>query len=133
MDITGVVAILAVFGMPVVIMWIKRHYAALEKGVIKPRQGPLFVLGAATGGADKRELESIKQEKRLLEERVRNLESIVCSVDMELNARLNRLALEARSGGSFQAPALAMGRPNAGTSPTVPALRPLEPNTSRIG
>jgi serine/threonine-protein kinase len=119
----GVLIPLVVFGAIVSITWIKRHYSALEKGVIKPRQGPLFVIGATTGAKDgeaKRELETLKQEKKLLEDRVRNLESIVCSVDLEINARLNRLALESKS----QPQALpAMQRMVVGASPTVPALR----------
>src|SRR5262245_15200181 len=115
----GVLAIMFGCAVPVAIIWIRRHYAAIEKGVIKPRQGPLFVLGAHSGGdvAGKRELEALKQEKKLLEDRVRNLESIVCSVDMEINARLNRLALESKS----QPHALpAMQRMVVGASPTVP-------------
>jgi serine/threonine-protein kinase len=63
--------------------------------------------------AARKELATFKQEKKLLEERVRNLESIVCSVDLELNGRLNRLALESRAA----APAL---------SPTV-AAKPVSP------
>jgi protein kinase-like protein len=115
------VPIFICFGLPVAIIWIRRHYSLLEKGVLKPRQGPLFVLGGhKSDGASVRELETIKQEKKLLEERVRNLESIVCSVDMEINARLNRLALESKS----EPKALpAMQRMVVGASPTVPALR----------
>ena len=37
-------------------------------------------------------LEGAKVERKLLEERIRNLETIVCGVDLELNAKLNRLA-----------------------------------------
>jgi serine/threonine-protein kinase len=114
----------------VAIHWIKRHYAALEKGVIKPGQGPMLVLGGGRGGGaaaqkTQQELETLRQEKKLLEERVRNLESIVCSVDLELNARLNRLAAESRQLGSAAQPAkVALA---AGMSPTVPQLRPVAP------
>jgi serine/threonine-protein kinase len=131
----GALAILMVFGMPIAIIWIKRHYAALEKGVIKPRQGPLFVLGKGSrpDSEAQRQLETLHKEKRLLEERVRNLESIVCSVDMELNARLNRLAAESRSQPALGVVRAAAGAPGrieqmvVGTQPTVPALRKVEP------
>src|SRR5689334_3279061 len=86
---------LIVFSSVVAFIWIRNHYKLLEKGIIKPREGPLITLGPNLATANK-ELESIKHEKKLLEERVRNLESIVCSVDLELNARLNRLAADSR-------------------------------------
>src|SRR5262249_9865755 len=44
-------------------------------------------LTAGRGVAEK-ELEALRAERRQLEARVQNLESIVCSVDLELNARL---------------------------------------------
>ena len=44
--------------------------------------------------ADPKELEALKAERKQLEARVQNLESIVCSVDLELNQRLNRLAAQ---------------------------------------
>jgi serine/threonine-protein kinase len=115
--------------MPVSIVWIVRHYRALEKGLIKPRQGPLLALGGGRDENTERELEAMKREKRLLEERVRNLESIVCSVDMELNARLNRLAQDSRQLGSARpasAPAAAALGPGAGTASTV-LQSPLRP------
>ena len=125
------VPIFICFGLPVAIIWIRRHYTALEKGVIKPRQGPLFVLGGhKSDGASKLELESIKQEKKLLEERVRNLESIVCSVDMEINARLNRLALESKSQPQAALPA--MQRMVVGASPTVPAIHKPEAKVQSV-
>jgi serine/threonine-protein kinase len=41
--------------------------------------------------SDGKQLEREREERKQLEARVQNLESIVCSVDLELNARLNRL------------------------------------------
>jgi serine/threonine-protein kinase len=43
---------------------------------------------------DPKKLEAAEKEKKQLEARIQNLESIVCSVDFELNQRLNRLAAE---------------------------------------
>src|SRR5438128_82627 len=89
------IEMLIIFSGIVAFMWVKNHYKLLEKGIIKPREGPLFVVGN-NNLESKKELDSLRQEKKLLEERVRNLESIVCSVDLELNARLNRLAADSR-------------------------------------
>jgi hypothetical protein len=81
-----IVGILAVFGMPVAIVFISKYFKALEKGLIGPR-----ARGQLDEAAQKK-IEALLKERALLEGRVQNLESIVCSVDMELNARLNRLA-----------------------------------------
>jgi serine/threonine-protein kinase len=40
---------------------------------------------------DPKQLEKEREERKQLEARVQNLESIVCSVDLELNARMNRM------------------------------------------
>ena len=82
----GIVAILACFGAPV----------ALVLGVMYFRlRGKQLALGP--GPVNPNALQEAQREKRLLEARIQNLESIVCSVDFELNQRLNRLA--AVSGG----------------------------------
>jgi serine/threonine-protein kinase len=82
-------------------------------------------LNAAAKG-DPKELERLKQERKQLEARVQNLESIVCSVEFELNARLNRLAATQSAVGALPPatrpkPALlpAGGAADVGTSPTV--------------
>jgi hypothetical protein len=80
-DEAGVVMI--VFGMPVAIVGIVSYFR------YKTRQ-----LMASTSPQSKKELEDLHKEKKLLEARVQNLESIVCSVDFELNQRLNRLAAQ---------------------------------------
>jgi hypothetical protein len=43
------------------------------------------------GNDDPKQLAKEREERKQLEARVQNLESIVCSVDLELNARLNKL------------------------------------------
>ena len=40
---------------------------------------------------DPKQLEKEREERKQLEARIQNLESIVCSVDLELNARMNRM------------------------------------------
>jgi serine/threonine-protein kinase len=85
----GVVAILMVFGMPVAIVFIVKYFKALEKGLIGPK-----AKAQGLPPAERQQLEALARERQLLEARVQNLETIVCSVDLELNARLNRLAAE---------------------------------------
>jgi hypothetical protein len=64
---------LFVFGMPVAILWIKKHYAALEKGHIQ--QG-----GALTSDLAQR-IKLLEADRADLKARVENLESIVCATD----------------------------------------------------
>src|SRR5262249_49464855 len=75
----------------------------------------------APNPADDKRLEAVEREKKLLEERVRNLESIVCSVDLELNARLNRLAQsQVAALGPGAAAAIAVRAPTVAMAvPTV--------------
>jgi hypothetical protein len=73
--------VLIVFAMvPVTLRFIARYYRLREK--------ELRALG--TNGL--RELERLRAEKRALEERVETLESIVCTVDFDLERRLHRAA-----------------------------------------
>src|SRR5215475_1853663 len=54
-------------------------------------------LEARTGGGSNHETKRLTEENRLLRERVENLESIVCSVDFELNQKLAKVIDEQRS------------------------------------
>ncbi len=76
-----IIAILMVFGPP--FYWVKRRFDLKEKQ-----------LHGGGGGADKKQLEQLEKDKKLLQERVENLETIVCSVDFELNQRIARLAAD---------------------------------------
>jgi eukaryotic-like serine/threonine-protein kinase len=78
----GPAVVMIVFGTPVAIVGLVSYFR------YKTRQ--------LTQGSpkDKQQLEALDKEKKLLEARVQNLESIVCSVDFELNQRLNRLAAQ---------------------------------------
>jgi tRNA A-37 threonylcarbamoyl transferase component Bud32 len=77
-----IISILMVFGFPM--YWVKRRYDLREKE--RAHQ-----LGDSTS---RKELEDLRGERKLLVARIENLESIVCSVDYELNMRLSRLAGE---------------------------------------
>ena len=77
-----VVAIIFLFGvlpvgLPLSLRWLRYRHERRIKEL------------EAGGNQEMKALEAAKSE---LEERVRNLESIVCSVDFELNAKINRLA-----------------------------------------
>jgi len=72
-------------------------FASITAWVLGPRwlkmwhEQRLKELDAHKDGAGVR-AKMLEGERHELEERIRNLESIVCGVDMELNAKLNRLA-----------------------------------------
>src|SRR5438067_6190296 len=107
-------ALIVIFGMPVAIVGVTQYFR--------------FKTRALAAGKDssskQRELEGLEKERKQLEARVQNLESIVCSVEFELNARLNRLAASQSAVGALppaKKPALlpAGGTTEMGTSPTV--------------
>jgi eukaryotic-like serine/threonine-protein kinase len=83
--VEGIIALIMIFGMPVFIVGI-REWSKLRRLKIEKE-------GALDEKAQKR-LASLESERALLEGRVQNLETIVTSVDLELNARLNRLAAQ---------------------------------------
>ncbi len=91
----GIEALVAiVFAMvPVAMRFIARYYRLREKELMLRAEGA------------PRRLEQLAEEKRQLEERVANLESIICSVDFELNRRLHRLATSAAPPALLAAPA----------------------------
>ena len=108
MDITGIVAILMTFGTPIVIVWtVLAHRYRMKQ---------------LESGGDKGEMKALQAERDALDERVRNLESIVCDVDFELNAKLNRLASQ-RMLMPAGDPALAA---TAGPAAALPAVGGLE-------
>ena len=75
-------AIVFVFGMP----------GYLVKRIIDLRHARL--LRESGDPKAQRELEGLKEERKLLVGRIENLESVVCSVDYELNQKLNQLTFE---------------------------------------
>ena len=85
MDLIGLVAVLGAFGIPL--------YAIRSRHEERKRRLELEA-GKGGGGEDATQL---REENRLLRERVENLESIVCSVDFELNQKVAKLIDEHRS------------------------------------
>ena len=94
-----------IFGMPVVLVGITQYF--------KFKRHEL----AAKGEKNPRELERDNEERKQLEARVQNLESIVCSVDLELNARLNRLLAAQSAVGALPAH---VGNPALGPTVATP-------------
>jgi eukaryotic-like serine/threonine-protein kinase len=62
--------------------------------------------GGALDAAAKKELEGLRTERKRLVERIENLETIVCGVDLELNQKLNKLIDEQRLLTSGAMPAV---------------------------
>src|SRR5437879_13359083 len=99
-----VIAILCTFGMAPAIMYLRGRHKIEERRL---------ELEAKTGGntSDTRRL---LEENKLLRERVENLESIVCSVDFELNQKLAKVIDEQRS---LMLPAMGQAGNGAGSVP----------------
>jgi serine/threonine-protein kinase len=85
MNITGIVAIISVFGFIPLTTYLRNKLRLQEKKLELEAKQPK----ALPPGED---FNKLKEENKLLRERVENLETIVCSVDFELNQKLARLA-----------------------------------------
>jgi serine/threonine-protein kinase len=104
-ELVPIVALIMVFGPA--FYWVKRRYDLKEKQL-------------TAGDPGVKLLQAHEEERKLLAERIENLEAIVCNNDYELNMRIAQLAV-----GPGQAPALGPGTPeetpgDAGV-PEVPA------------
>src|SRR6476660_5549742 len=85
--VVPVIAILCTFGVGPAIMYLRGRHKLEERRL---------ELEARTGGSGI-ETKRLAEENKLLRERVENLESIVCSVDFELNQKLAKVIDEQRS------------------------------------
>ncbi len=120
-DIGGLLAIVMSLGMAPGIIYLRNKHKLDEKRL---------ELEAKTGGNND-ETKKLVEENKLLRERVENLESIVCSVDFELNQKLARLTDEQRSMVQLPAPAAPALDKTATAVPSAakpqPATTVLEP------
>src|SRR5687767_9990710 len=92
----GLAAVLGTFAVP--LFWIKSRYEE------KRRQFDLQHARLALPPGKVEEIETLTSENKLLRERVENLESIVCSVDFELNQKLAKMIDESRAVGQLPKP-----------------------------
>jgi serine/threonine-protein kinase len=88
MDITGLVAVLGAFGIGPAIVYLRNRHKLEERRL---------ELEARNGRGGGQETRQLVEDNKLLRERVENLESIVCSVDFELNQKLAKVIDEQRS------------------------------------
>jgi serine/threonine-protein kinase len=103
-----------IFGMPVALVGITQYFK-YKMHQLRDKKGD-----------DPKQLEKEREERKQLEARVQNLESIVCSVDLELNTRLNRLLSAQSAIGALPAhlPATTPAPPGSQGSILAMALSP---------
>ncbi len=111
-DLAGLVAIVMSLGLAPTIIYV-RGQARLKERRLE--------LEAKTGGSGE-DAKRLTEENKLLRERVENLESIVCSVDFELNQKLAKVIDEQRSLVLPAPPPSTAGAAPAAVTPTPPAL-----------
>ena len=97
MDLVGLIAVMGAFAVPLYALKVRyeerRRRLELEHSKQKLLSG------------DPEEMKKLEKDNRLLRERVENLETIVCSVDFELNQKLAKMIDEQRSQVGLPAPA----------------------------
>jgi serine/threonine-protein kinase len=115
------------FSMVVGIVLIVSGSRVLTARIRARRDEPTGDTKAAT-----RELEALRGESKLLVQRIENLETIVCGVDLELNQKLNKLIDDQRllsGGAAVAAPAAAapaeVAHDRTMTAPPSPPPRPV--------
>src|SRR6188508_1210731 len=110
MDLVGLIAVMGAFAVPLYALKVRYEERRRRLELEHSRQKLL------TGG-DPEEMKKLEKENKLLRERVENLETIVCSVDFELNQKLAKMIDDQRS--------LVLAPPAA--APSTPAPAPAKP------
>ena len=136
--IIGLVAVIATFGMPVLIVKeVLAHRERKAKLALEEAKQRALPAGAA---AD--EVAALTADRDRLRERVENLEAIVCSVDHELNQKVSKLIDEQRMLADSRAEPAVASTPTATSTPTVAAaldrtataiVRPAPSSASALG
>lgn len=117
MDIEGILAIVMSLGMAPAIIYLRNQHKLKEKRL------DLEAKGLLTAGPNLNE-QKLLAENKSLRERVENLESIVCNVDLELNQKISKLLDESR----MQAPRATA--PDALAATAAPEAQPVTPTAS---
>jgi len=99
----------SIFGTVVALRWLKYTHELRMKQLER----------GDSGGGQQKAIADLTAQRNELETRLRNLETIVCNVDFELNAKLNRLATQSlaamSSGPNLGRPAIAAAVDEAGS------------------
>ena len=98
----GLFAIFFLFGGPVTYFILREYWRQKHRHLELQKRT----------STNPKQLAALEEEKKQLEARIQNLESIVCSVDFELNQRLSRLAA-AQNGLTPPPKQLGAGSPSA--------------------
>ncbi|MDQ3367828.1 MAG: hypothetical protein M3680_20580, partial [Myxococcota bacterium] len=88
MDLVGLIAVMGAFAVPL--------YALKTRAEERQRRHQLEA-GKQHDGEPSLEVKRLTSENKLLRDRVENLETIVCSVDFELNQKIAKMLDEQRS------------------------------------
>ena len=113
MDLTGLIAVIGAFSIGPTIVYLRSRHRLEERKL---------ELEARTGGGSTKDTKQLIEENKLLRERVENLESIVCSVDFELNQKLAKVIDEQRS----------LMLPAGVTGPRVPSVNDATPSPPKV-
>jgi eukaryotic-like serine/threonine-protein kinase len=120
------IAVLGAFAVP--LFWIK------ARAETKRKQLELEARKLLPAGKPE-EIDRVLEENKLLRERVENLESIVCSVDFELNQKLARVIDDQRAGlptGNPPTPAPGTSsQPKPGPLDRTATAHPVTPSTAK--
>ena len=111
MDLTGLIAVIGAFSIGPAIVYLRGRHKLEERRL---------ELEARSGGGSRDDTKQLVEDNKLLRERVENLESIVCSVDFEVNQKLAKVIDEQRS---LMLPAGAAAGNAPPSSPSSPAAR----------
>jgi serine/threonine-protein kinase len=103
MDLTGLIAVIGAFSIGPAIVYLRGRHKLEERRL---------EIEARTGGGDRQETRQLVEENKVLRERVENLESIVCSVDFEINQKLAKVIDDQR--------ALTLPAPGQAATPAEP-------------
>jgi serine/threonine-protein kinase len=90
MDLVGLIAVMGAFAVPLYALKVRYEERRRRLELEHSKQKQL-------GSGDAEEMKKLEKENRLLRERVENLETIVCSVDFELNQKLAKMIDDQRS------------------------------------
>ena len=115
MDLVGLIAVMGAFAVPLYALKVRYEERRRRLELEASKQGLL---------ANPEEMQKLEKENKLLRERVENLETIVCSVDFELNQKLAKMIDDQRS---MVLPAAPTPTPTPTPTPSTPDPKKPDP------